>query len=159
MSNNIIDKTTQFSRDFELGGELGAPRLNLMPKTTKLLREEVDETGDALYKLYQAIINTPGQELNIGSNSQTAECITNIWNEIVDGFGDSAFVAINGIYKCFRILGRDHEDATESTREVMRRICNANLSKINPDGSVEVDEDGKVVKPADFTPPDHRDLF
>lgn len=127
---NIIEKTTEFSRDFELATT--EDRQEILQKTIYFLHEEVIETAEAIDDQNRA--------------------------EIIDGFGDVAFVALNGIYKEFRTSGDDHETAKLKTISVMHRICEANLSKKHPDGSI-IYANGKVQKPEGWKPPQYGDLL
>lgn len=128
--NEIIAQSTLFSRDFELTQE--QDRETLLTKTTAFLDEELTETKDAIAQGDRA--------------------------EIVDGFGDIAFIALNGIYKEFRSVGDSHEQAVEKTEKVMTRICEANNGKRQADGTVKYIE-GKVQKPEGWTKPQYEDLL
>lgn len=121
---NIIEKATTFCNEFELSApsiskslqsETDTPipgvRNHILSKTIDFLYEELAET--------QLAIN---QDL-VGNRS-----------EIIDGFGDIAFIALNGIYKEFRTIGDNHVTAMTKTYEVMLRICEANLSVQKPEG-------------------------
>ena len=77
--------------------------------------------------------------------------------EIIDGFGDVAFVALNGIYKEFRFQGNSHDEAKSKVEEVMKRICTANLGKKQADGTIKY-VNGKVQKPEGWTPPVYEDI-
>jgi hypothetical protein len=133
---NIIEKTTEFSRDFEFS----APHLTddelvrdyILERTIDFIHEEIDETEQAIAGDDRA--------------------------EIIDGFGDIAFLALNGIYKEFRTSGDDHIAAMTKTFEVMLRICEANLAKKHPDGSI-IYANGKVQKPEGWEPPQYEDLL
>jgi predicted HAD superfamily Cof-like phosphohydrolase len=133
---NIIEKATEFSRDFEFFldnlDEKQVVRGYMLNKTLDFIHEEIKETADA--------INNNDRE------------------EIIDGFGDVAFIALNGIYKEFRTSGDDHYVAYAKTVEVMHRICNANLAKKHPDGSIQY-KNGKVQKPEGWTAPTYGDLL
>jgi hypothetical protein len=133
---NIIEKTTEFSRDFEFFleslGEKQVVRCYMLNKTLDFIHEEIKETAEA-----------------IGNNDRA---------EIIDGFGDIAFIALNGIYKEFRTAGDDHETAQMKTISVMHRICDANLAKKHPDGSIQY-KNGKVQKPEGWTAPSYGDLL
>lgn len=131
MTKDIIEKATEFSRDFEVDPKLDVLD-TLLFKTIDFLNEEVGETKHAIE--------------------------TNDKPEIVDGFGDVAFVALNGIYKEFRIQGDDHETAKSKVSEVMNRICDANLGKKQADGTIKYN-DGKVVKPEGWSPPTYDDIL
>ena len=126
----IVGKATEFSRDFEL--EQAQERKVLLNKAIEFLREEVRETEEAI-------------------EAEDRE-------EIIDGFGDVAFIALNGIYKEFRSSGNSHETASEKVTEVMNRICNANLGKKHPDGTIKYNN-GKVQKPEGWRPPEYKDML
>lgn len=133
MSYDIIDKSTEFSRDFEVDPKIkeGVSKLTLLNKTVDFLVEEVNETKEAIAE--------------------------DDFEEIIDGFGDVAFVAINGIYKTFRLNGDNHETAKNKAEEVMKRICEANLGKKQADGTIKY-VNGKVQKPEGWTAPEYKDL-
>jgi NTP pyrophosphatase (non-canonical NTP hydrolase) len=126
----IIKKSTEFSRDFEVKTDL--KREYLLCKTVEFLAEEIQET--------MAAIKADDRE------------------EIIDGFGDVAFIAINGIYKEFRSAGDAHEVAARKVEEVLNRICDANLGKKQKDGTVKY-VNGKVQKPEGWKPPQYKDLL
>lgn len=131
---DIISLATSFVRTVELeDGKRDCDAETLKYRATRLLFEELNETVKAIY------------------NSE--------FEEILDGFGDVAFLALTGIYQTFISLGASHADASVFTNEVMMRICMANLTKIGADGSVKFDQSGKVVKPEGFKPPEYRDLI
>jgi len=133
MTQNIIKMATDFSRDFEVKEYLDGDKMDiLLLKTLDFLDEEVKETKDALAE--------------------------NDKEEIVDGFGDVAFIALNGIYKKFRKNGDDHEVASNKVSKVMDRICTANLNKKQKDGTIKY-VNGKVQKPEGWKPPSYGDLF
>ena len=133
MSYEIVEKSTLFSRDFEVDPKLeqGVEPKILLNKTIDFLNEEVRETKEAIAE--------------------------DDFAEIIDGFGDVAFVALNGIYKSFRFKGQNHEDAKNSAIEVMRRICEANLGKKQADGTI-LYKDGKVQKPQGWSAPNYDDM-
>lgn len=141
MYTDIIEKCTRFSKQFELQDE--EVSIKTLNKAVDFLFEEARETVVAV-ALYG---NSEGKD-----KSEWLE-------EVVDGFGDVAFVALNGIYKTFISLGFNHLDATEKTRVVMNRICNANLAKLTTDGTVLRDAKGKVKKPDGWQPPTYDDLL
>ncbi|HEX5057342.1 MAG TPA: hypothetical protein VFX02_12705 [Gammaproteobacteria bacterium] len=126
----IIKKSTEFSRDFEVKPDL--KREQLLSKTIEFLAEEIQETKDAI--------------------------TANDREEIIDGFGDVAFIAINGIYKEFRSAGDAHEIAVKKVEDVLNRICDANLGKKQQDGSIKY-VNGKVQKPEGWRPPQYKDLL
>ncbi len=134
MSYNIIENSTEFSKDFEVDPKIAenvAP-VTLLNKTIDFLNEEVSETKEAI------------------ANNDLAE--------IIDGFGDVAFVALNGIYKTFRFQGESHEQARTKTAEVMKRICEANLGKKQADGTIKY-VNGKVQKPEGWMAPAYDDML
>jgi predicted HAD superfamily Cof-like phosphohydrolase len=120
-------KATEFCRILELKNSGEEVTKDTLLYACKLLDEEVNET------------NTAVQENDL--------------EEILDGFADVAFVAINGIYKSLRFIGYHDVEATQLTDEVFKRVCDANLAKLNPDGSVTYNEFGKVQKPAGWKAP------
>jgi predicted HAD superfamily Cof-like phosphohydrolase len=126
----IIMKATDFSRDFEI--KENQPRLELLEKAMEFIHEEIKETEDAVK--------------------------VNDREEIIDGFGDVAFLAINGIYKEFRSSGNDHCTAVQKVEVVLNRICDANLGKKQADGSIKY-INGKVQKPQTWSPPQYEDLL
>jgi len=134
MTYDIIDKATEFSRDFEVDPKLkeGVSGKALLEKTIDFLHEELNETKEAVEVDDMA--------------------------EIIDGFGDVAFVALNGIYKSFRFKGASHEEAKANAQEVMRRICSANLGKKQADGTIKY-INGKVQKPDGWTAPAYDDIL
>jgi hypothetical protein len=134
MPRDIIEKATEFSRDFEVEPKLkeGVTPAELLTKTIAFLEEEVRETEEAIH----------------------ARHLPNL----VDGFGDVAFIALNGIYKTCRFEGFSHEEAREAVLVVMDRICTANLGKKQADGTIRY-VSGKVIKPEGWRPPEYDDLF
>lgn len=130
----LIGKATQFSNEFELSlhDDPQMQRQHILQKTMEFLQEEVRETVQAIHD--------------------------NDAQEILDGFGDIAFIALNGIYKEFRTAGDSHTEAKVKTYEVIKRICYANLSKKHPDGSI-IYANGKVQKPEGWQPPYYDDLI
>jgi len=126
----VIIRANEFSRDFEVKPEID--RDTLLEKALIFIDEEVQETKDA-----------------IAANDR---------EEIIDGFGDVAFLALNGIYKEFRSMGDGHETATEKVTEVMTRICSANLGKKQSDGTIKY-VNGKVQKPEGWMPPQYKDML
>lgn len=133
MSENIVEKASEFSRDFEVQRYEEDGNLHIiLNKTIDFLHEEINETKDAI------------------ANDDAPE--------IIDGFGDVAFIALNGIYKKFRVSGDSHQQAKDKVIEVMTRICNANLGKKHPDGTIKY-LNGKVQKPEGWKPPAYEDLI
>jgi len=127
---DIVAKAAEFSRDFEVEPKMDVLH-TLLDKTIEFLNEEVHETKTAIAASDDA--------------------------EIIDGFGDVAFIALNGIYKHFRISGNSHEDSCSAVTEVMRRICEANLGKKQPDGTIKY-VSGKVQKPEGWRAPAYDDM-
>lgn len=125
--NTLINAFTEFAHDFEDG--IGESYG--IVKALDFCHEEIEETKEA----FEA----------------------RDFEEILDGFGDVAFVAINGIYKTLRHLGYNHEDANQNTIEVLTRISQANLAKRQADGSVKK-VNGKVVKPEGWAAPTYGDV-
>lgn len=68
--------------------------------------------------------------------------------EILDGAVDAVYV----IYQLCNVLGLPFDEAFE---EVHR----SNMAKRSPDGTVHYREDGKVLKPPGWTPPDLRSII
>lgn len=130
MAYDVIDAATEFSRDFEVDPKQGEYD-GLLEKAIEFLQEEVNETSAAIAEEDLA--------------------------EILDGFGDVAFIALNGIYKALRRKGCDHEAARAGVSEVMSRICRANLGKKHPDGTI-IYKNGKVQKPEGWKPPQYEDF-
>ena len=131
MNYPIVQKATEFSRDFEIKAHENDLD-HMMNRTVDFLYEEIKETQNAL------------SENNLA--------------EIIDGFGDVAFIALNGIYKEFCRQGDPHEEATKKVSLVMQRICEANLGKKHPDGYIKY-VNGKVQKPEGWKPPQYEDLL
>lgn len=126
---DFVGELTRFCRDCEYQGSTHPD----LKHAVEMTESEVDET----YKGVQTG-NVP---------------------EIVDGFGDVAFLALNGIYKTFRKLGDDHDIATTKVAMVMGRICRANNGKRQADGTVLRNEAGKVQKPEGWRAPQYDDLI
>lgn len=130
MSLSIIAKATEFSRDFEVKDN--SNKETLLAKAIEFIHEEIKETEEAIQTKDRA--------------------------EIIDGFGDVAFLAINGIYKEFRGNGDNHEIASEKVSIVLNRICDANLGKKQSDGTIKY-LNGKVQKPSSWFPPRYEDIL
>lgn len=142
--SDFTAKGTEFSRDLEL--DRNTADLPFLLKTMDFLFEECRETERAI------------AELGALSKAGTETGRDDALEELVDGFGDVAFIALNGIYKSFVMLGKSHEEATELVSTVMNRICDANLGKKQPDGSVKYNN-GKVVKPEGWKAPTYTDVL
>lgn len=65
--------------------------------------------------------------------------------EYVDGLIDTIYIAIGGLLEVT-------DPAT--VRRVFAEVHRANMSKVGPDGEVIRREDGKILKPDNWTPPD-----
>lgn len=131
ISNDFISKMTRFARDLEL-------------QDTDLTYQTLDTSVYCyLHEEYCELEKATGAEDDI---------------EILDGAGDVAFIALNIIYKWGRLKGKSHGEASNLVSEVMNRICDSNLTKILPDGSVLRNDEGKVLKPDSFKPVDLKDL-
>lgn len=134
---DIITQAAKFSNIMELKDEHA---------TIKNLQQSVDFLFEETRETECAIV---GYGLGV----------ENLFEEVIDGFGDVAFVALNGIYKSFRYCLFSHEEAIAKTNEVMQRICTANLAKLQADGTVKYNEAGKVVKPEGWKAPTYGDLL
>jgi len=131
ISNDFISKMTKFARDLEL-------------QDTDLTYQTIDTSVYCyLHEEYCELEKASGAEDDI---------------EILDGAGDVAFIALNIIYKLGRLKGKSHQEATNLIHEVMNRICDSNLTKILPDGSVLRNDEGKILKPDSFKPVDLKGL-
>lgn len=134
----IISEMNDWSEKFELEGSTNYSGTKI-GKTLDFIFEEVRETERAVARYNQA------HELSD-------------LEEIIDGFGDVAFIAINAVYKSFRLLnGQDTEQAKANTFEVLNRITKANFAKLH-DGKV-VKVNGKVTKPEGWQAPTYGDLL
>lgn len=130
MNYDIVNRAAEFSRDFEVDPKQDNLE-GILEKALEFLHEEVEETKSAVKE--------------------------NDHPEIIDGFGDVAFIALNGIYKHFRQHGEKHEEAAAKVKEVMKRICDANLGKKQPNGTIKY-VNGKVQKPEGWHPPAYDDM-
>lgn len=127
-----IKKNTEFSNKCELRGRSVTWNDMKFCVSDVMLKEELSE-------LEQAINNKD-------------------YHEIIDGACDVAVIALNTCYKMFRLLGLDHQDATERTQKAFNIVCDSNLSKICKDGTIII-KDGKVKKPTTFVAPDFSELL
>ena len=99
--------------------------------------QTVDKMNQKQFNLYLKLIEEEAEELNQGirNNNRT---------EVLDALTDILVVTIGAIHSA----GFDAEGAWN---EVMR----TNFAKIDPEtGKVRKREDGKVLKPEGWTPPD-----
>lgn len=94
-----------------------------------LIAEETDETFDA----FRALLDTDD-----GSDAHTAAVA-----DVIDGCADVIVVAI-GMMLALGV------DPAKAYAEVMR----SNHSKLQPDGTALHRADGKILKPATYSPPD-----
>lgn len=109
---------------------------NLFKDQEKFMRacdQTVDDYNEAQYKLYCDLIEEEYNELSVAQDK----------TEALDALVDILVVTIGAIHS----MGADGEGAWN---EVMR----TNFAKIDPDtGKVRKREDGKVLKPPHWTPP------
>ncbi len=142
MAEDILKTAFEWAKDFELEGIeenlYEAEGLKVID-TNKVMDTTLDLAFEELRETERAYVSAANE------------------TEIVDGYCDLAFVALNGIYKTFRYLGQTHEQAVENAEESLRRVCAANSSK-KIDGQVTKNANGKVIKPEDFQPPTFWDL-
>lgn len=94
--------------------------------------QSVDQYNEVQYELYKRLIDEEFKELQASENHVDA----------LDALIDILVVTVGAIHS----MGADGEGAW---REVMR----SNFSKIGPDGKVRKREDGKVLKPIGYSPP------
>lgn len=137
----ILSTFVTWSEHFELdkGATLGE-----VENSVAYLMEEAMETDDAMEDFIE---------------NGTEENIAEKLDELIDGFADTAFVAINGIYKVYRYLGAPPSEAMALTVASLFELGRANNSKRQPDGSVKKDGLGKVLKPEDFQKPTYIPLI
>ena len=105
-------------------------------KFKKACDQSVGEINSAQFELYKNLIEEEFNELT------TAE-LANDRVEQLDALIDILVVTIGAIHS----MGADAEGAW---KEVMK----TNFAKIEADGKVRKREDGKVLKPVGWTPPD-----
>lgn len=142
----VVRDATQFANTMEFRGH--PVTLYVLDQAVGMLDEELKETKDALLAMADCIIG----EAPLVALDKSRE-------DVIDGFGDIAFLAINGIYKTFRYLGDNHTESTYKTLEVLNRICRANLAKRDESDLVEYDAKGKIVKPKGWEAPTYADLL
>lgn len=120
----------EFCDKAEINGR--TPTHDILKQAVEFLMEEVAETDTAV-----------------------AEGVV---EETLDGFIDTAFVALNGAYKLFQVLGFSADEGRYRVAESFHRVCSANMAKfIN--GVAQTDKNGKVIKPNGWQPPDFDDLL
>lgn len=122
----VLEKIFDFCERAEIGSPTYDPQVVLY-KAQDFLKSEWEETNDAL-------------------DLEDVE-------QIVDGFADQAFIAINGIYKALRVSGQDPETARVNTNKILDNVAEANLAKGTPD--FIYNEFGKVIKPEGWSSPNH----
>jgi hypothetical protein len=83
----------------------------------------------------------------------------------LDGFADSAFVALSGLRKTLREvkipsvldpksnLGIPEDSIEAALNEIMDAVCTANLAKVGKDGQFLKDKSGKIKKPEGWVDP------
>ena len=163
-----VVKTCEWSKDFEAGvGEnLG------LTKAVDFIREEFGETERAVVDYVHTMLNIDDKQRecintqdNPPANSKASKELEqlcykqhHVGEQVVDGFCDIIFVAINGLYKFFRSRGYNHEESMKKTALAYNRVVVANDAKRQPDGSVKR-ENNKVVKPEGWKPPEFGDLL
>jgi len=130
---NLIEKNTAFSNKCEIRDKIVTWQDIEFATSDLMLQEEVRELIDAVSKRDEA--------------------------ETLDGAYDIAVISLNVAYKLFRNLGFDHLESCERTKEGFDIVLNSNLSKIKPDGTIDIDENGKVMKPDTFIKPNFTDLL
>lgn len=152
---SIIEMATEFCEEGELAPLIGqAPfgkiKKDVLDSAQIFLEEETEETREALKKLVGLTVKSE---------------IEPLLEEILDGFGDVAFVALNGIYKTLRLLcDQNPADARVYTERVMKRICIANLNKRFEDGKFHHQGPndkipGKIIKPDGWQEPVFNDML
>ena len=97
--------------------------------------QTVDEFNQKQFGLYVDLIDEEFKELKEAINNNNSV-------ETLDALIDILFVTIGAIHSA----GFDAEGA-------WREVMNTNFAKIGNDGKVRKREDGKVLKPVGWTPP------
>lgn len=137
----ILANYSQWAEDFEF--ENKEPFVESLRNSINNLKEETKESEEAL-DAFGSI-----------TTSEEFRARVDKVNTLIDGFADTMFVAFNGMYKCYRILGSSPIQALAGTIATMMELAIANNSKRFPDGTVKKNSIGKVLKPAEFTPPSY----
>lgn len=136
---NLINQITEFTKEFEC------------PDLPDDVLEATDERVEHLHFRINELIP---EETN-----ETAKAIESLdMPEVIDGFGDIAFLAINGIYQSFAIMQKEESEIPKYVTEVLHRIAVANLAKRQADGTILRNESGKVMKPNGWQKPAYGDL-
>lgn len=140
--NEFLDKANLFFENGVLGkGQTFGNFASRLTEALTLLDEEICETE---YAIKRSLVL---KEEEYGP-------------EIVDGFGDVAFLAVNGIYCYLRLRGYTQIEANKTTDIILQRICDANLKKVTgPDGILKDPETGKIMKPPGWKSPTYDDLL
>lgn len=73
--------------------------------------------------------------------------------EILDGFLDLTWVALNGAYKFLRSQGQSPSEARDNVLAALKTIYNANNAKRDAYGDILYNKDGKVIKPEGWKSP------
>lgn len=131
MSKSYFELYNEFADacDIHQGSLIERPNLSAVELGAKLVGEETLETVDALTKFIR---------------SPSLENLT----EVADGIGDSIYV----LCQLARSLGIPLD-------EVFQCIHQNNMTKVGPDGKVVRREDGKILKPEGWKPPDIWDIL
>lgn len=95
--------------------------------------QSVDDYNEAQYKLYCDLIEEEYNELSVAKDK----------TEALDALIDILVVTIGAVHS----MGADAEGA-------WREVMSTNFAKIGEDGKVRKREDGKVLKPVGWAPPD-----
>lgn len=133
--NTLLNLMHLFSELGEL--EEKSPSNETFQYTLNFLDEEVQETKDALKALS-----------DLGLTDERFE-------ELIDGFCDVAFIAINGVYKCYRATGMASTEAPQAVLNSLFEVAVSNYSKY----PFNKDQKGKIMKPEGFVPPSHTQFF
>ena len=137
MSNRWCEMVEKFRKAFEKPvSNLLTDQEKLIVLRAKLIREEYEETDNALYALFSSL----GEEENVISEHYARVAV-------LDGICDLIFVLIGTA----QVLGMDLERA-------MEQVYWSNMSKLGEDGKPIYREDGKVLKGPNFAPPDLEDF-
>lgn len=100
-------------------------------------------------------------ETGFGNQSNLyMELITEEYKELVEAYLNKDIVEIADACRdlIWVIEGLEHT-LNIPQQEVWDEVSRSNLQKIGPDGKVHKREDGKVLKPEGWTPPDIKSLF
>ena len=105
-----------------------------------LIREEFAELMGAVYGTRARALVEAATEEAVAADDQTRDIV-----ETADALADLVYV----------IYGMALESGIDLTK-VLAEVQASNLSKLMPDGSVKLREDGKVLKGPNFFPPNVR---